>query len=81
MTQPHCFTSTCRCCSHYSPQGRRGGNCQQLGVPVKGCWKACSLATHPFYHREDINTLENDIVHLEHSLRLTTNRPVSAVKS
>ncbi len=42
------FTSACRNCRHFSPVGRRGGNCQQLGAPVRGSWKACSLAVSPF---------------------------------
>ena len=41
-------TSACRSCRYYTPEGRRGGNCQQLGVPVRGVWKACSLALPPF---------------------------------
>ncbi len=42
------FTSACRYCRYYNPEGRRGGMCQQLGVPVRGTWKACSLALPPF---------------------------------
>ena len=41
-------TSACRYCRHYRLEGRRGGECQQLGVPVRGNWKACSLALPPF---------------------------------
>ena len=41
-------TSACRCCRYFQPQGRRGGVCEQLGVPVRGSWKACSLAMSPF---------------------------------
>ena len=41
-------TSACRCCRYYQPEGRRGGMCQQLSVPVRGSWKACSLALSPF---------------------------------
>lgn len=41
-------TSACRCCRYFQPEGRRGGACQQLGVPVRGSWKACSLALPPF---------------------------------
>lgn len=41
-------TSACRLCHHYQPEGRRGGTCQQLGVPVRSNWKACSLALPPF---------------------------------
>ncbi len=40
--------SCCSRCSHYTPEGRRGGHCDQLGVPVKGRWKACSLAVPVF---------------------------------
>jgi hypothetical protein len=42
------LTSACRYCRHYQPEGRRGGMCQQLGAPVQGTWKACSLALPPF---------------------------------
>lgn len=41
-------TSTCRLCRYYQPVGRRGGTCQLLSVPVRGSWKACSLAIQPF---------------------------------
>ncbi|MGF1495988.1 MAG: hypothetical protein ACFB8W_04070 [Elainellaceae cyanobacterium] len=40
--------SVCRYCQHYLLEGRRGGQCQQLGIHVQGCWKACSLAIPPF---------------------------------
>lgn len=40
--------NSCRNCRHFAPQGRRGGVCQQLGAPVRGGWKACSLAVPPF---------------------------------
>lgn len=40
--------SACRYCRHYNVEGRRGGMCQQLGVPVRGGWRACSLALPPF---------------------------------
>lgn len=42
------LTSTCRCCQYYTPEGRRGGQCQQLHVPVKGGWRACQLAIPAF---------------------------------
>lgn len=41
-------TSACRVCRFFQPEGRRGGTCQQLGVPVSASWKACSLALPPF---------------------------------
>ncbi len=48
MKTLHFPTSACRCCRYYQPEGRRGGMCQQLNVPVRGSWKACSLALSPF---------------------------------
>ncbi|MGF1480091.1 MAG: hypothetical protein ACFB4I_11450 [Cyanophyceae cyanobacterium] len=44
---PAC-TSACRYCRFYRPEGRRGGTCQRLGVPVQANWKACSLGSPPF---------------------------------
>ncbi len=41
-------TSACRHCRFYTPEGRRGGNCQQLGVRVGGNWTSCSLALPAF---------------------------------
>lgn len=40
--------SSCRHCFFYKSEGRRGGHCHQLGVPVQGQWKVCSLAASPF---------------------------------
>ncbi len=37
------LNSACRYCRYYKPEGRRGGMCQMLGVPVQGKWKACTL--------------------------------------
>lgn len=42
------LTSACRYCRYYQPEGRRGGCCQLLGVPVQGSWKACTLS-HPTF--------------------------------
>lgn len=42
------LATACRHCRYYTPEGRRGGQCGQLGVPVQGQWKACSLAIPPF---------------------------------
>lgn len=36
--------SACRHCSHYRPEGRRGGQCSVLGVSVQGQWSACAAA-------------------------------------
>ncbi len=40
--------SSCRYCSFYRLEGRRGGSCQRLGVPVQGSWSVCPLAVSPF---------------------------------
>lgn len=40
--------SSCRCCRNYTPEGRRGGHCSQLNVPVQGNWKPCPLAVPVF---------------------------------
>jgi len=47
-------TLACRYCQHYSPEGRRGGHCQQLGAPVRGEWKACSLMIPSFSSAMDV---------------------------
>ena len=48
MNQSPFLTSACRSCRHFTPEGRRGGTCQQLGVPVQASWKACALAVPVF---------------------------------
>jgi hypothetical protein len=48
MKTPNCLASACRHCRFYQPEGRRGGHCSQLDAPVRGNWKACSLAIPPF---------------------------------
>ena len=48
MKALHVAISTCRRCQFYTPEGRRGGHCRQLQVPVGGSWTACSLALPPF---------------------------------
>jgi len=68
--------STCRCCTHYQPEGRRGGTCSQLGVPVKGCWQACSLAARPFAPCWD--GLDRRIARLETSLTLECSSPAAS---
>ena len=40
--------SSCRFCQYYQSEGRRGGMCQQLGVPVRATWKACACAMPTF---------------------------------
>lgn len=48
MKTVNSITSACRYCRYYMPEGRRGGVCQQLGVDVRGSWKACALALPAF---------------------------------
>lgn len=67
MKTTNCFTSACRYCSSYQPEGRRGGMCEQLGVPVQAQWKSCNFATSPF--GSHWQTLE-DIALLEKSFSL-----------
>lgn len=53
--------STCRHCLYYQVEGRRGGNCHQLGVPVQAQWKACPLATSCFV--ESSGMLDEDLLY------------------
>jgi hypothetical protein len=48
MTNQNCLASACRYCRFYSPEGLRGGACQQLGVSVQSDWTACQLALPAF---------------------------------
>ncbi len=48
MKETQFSTSNCRHCRFYQPEGRRGGSCQILGVPVQSRWKACTLSLSPF---------------------------------
>lgn len=48
MGASNLLASACRWCQHYTPEGRRGGLCDQLHVPVQGSWKACPLAIPAF---------------------------------
>lgn len=47
----------CRRCRYYTLEGRRGGHCGQLNVPVQGKWSACSLAAPVFM--EPISAVAN----------------------
>ena len=67
MKKNNFSTSACRYCRFYEPEGRRGGSCQKLGVPVQSSWKACYLASHPF--ENTLEKLEN-IFQLETSISL-----------
>ena len=62
-------TSACRFCRYYEPEGRRGGSCQMLGVPVQSGWKECSLALPPF---------ETTLTKLENIFQLKTTIPLDS---
>ena len=76
------ITSSCRHCRYYQAEGRRGGVCNQLNVPVQAQWKACTLAAGPFCATWE--TLE-DVVHLEQAYALDSQtlviQPDDLVKS
>jgi hypothetical protein len=60
MTPADPRVSICRHCQHYQPEGRRGGQCQQLSGSVQAAWKACSLAVPVFgrlFATEPVTTL------------------------
>ncbi|EAZ92594.1 hypothetical protein [Crocosphaera chwakensis] len=77
MKTSNFLTSSCRFCRYYQTEGRRGGMCQQLGVPVRAEWKACSLAVAPFTHTWE--SLEK-VVKLENSLVLKCSTDIEAVE-
>ncbi len=78
MKTANFLTSSCRYCRYYQSEGRRGGMCQQLGVPVESQWKACVLAAHPFTSTWE--TLE-EVVRLEHSLALNCGGRCASVEA
>ncbi|RMH66974.1 MAG: hypothetical protein D6676_03580 [Cyanobacteria bacterium J003] len=43
MDSPIVTPTTCRFCRFYYSEGRRGGTCEKLNVPVRGFWRACPL--------------------------------------
>ena len=69
MNEMNFSTSACRYCRFYEHQGRRGGSCQMLGVPVQSSWKACAFASPPF--ETTLKKLE-DIFQLDTSTTLET---------
>jgi hypothetical protein len=86
MKTTNCLTSACRYCRFYNPEGRRGGSCQQLSVPVEANWKACSLALPPFTSAweslEEIMLLETSYNKtLDNSDSVTTSEPQTTIKA
>ena len=77
MRTANFLTSSCRHCRYYQSEGRRGGTCRLLGVPVQAGWSSCSLSARPFNAVwEDLET----IVDLEHALSLNS-APLSDLDS
>ncbi len=70
MNEMNFSTSACRYCRFYEHQGRRGGSCQMLGVPVQSSWKACAFASPPF--ETTLKKLE-DIFQLDTSTTLDSS--------
>ncbi len=78
MKPDNSLTSACRYCQYYAHEGRRGGLCQQLDVPVEANWKSCSISVPAFSHAwENIS----DIVFLENSLSQVTQENTSTTTS
>ncbi|MFK8183213.1 MAG: hypothetical protein AB8B99_07545 [Phormidesmis sp.] len=57
MTASKCEISRCGLCRFYAHEGRRGGTCAQLGVPVSSQWKACCLVVSPFQSASEISEI------------------------
>lgn len=79
MKQASSITSTCRYCRYYNSEGRRGGSCQKLGVPVESNWNACSLAASPFATPWEIE--EIPLLFLENSFLFNCSTQSNAVES
>lgn len=75
MNEMNLSTSSCRYCRFYKPEGRRGGSCQRLGVPVQSSWKACTFASHPF--ETTLKKLE-DIFQLPTAIEITTDSQLTS---
>lgn len=75
MNELNPSTSSCRYCRFYNPEGRRGGSCQRLGVPVEGSWKACTFASHPF--ETTLKKLE-DIFQLPTTIEMSSDSQISS---
>ncbi len=78
MNEINFSTSACRYCRFYEPEGRRGGSCQMLGVPVESSWKACAFASPPF--ETTLKKLE-DIFQLDTPVNRVPNRNTSPTTS
>lgn len=73
--------TACRLCYHYNPEGRRGGICNKLDVPVQPAWESCSLAVHPFHRSWQSNSqdIQQDIQDLNSLFHDSVAEPVMAI--
>ena len=55
MNVKKCDVVRCGACRFYTPVGRRGGDCSQLGVSVQSAWKSCFLSESPFQKMASIS--------------------------
>ncbi len=62
----------CRHCRYYRTEGQRGGQCQMLGVPVRGIWPACSLVVPPFAPSWEVSEQSRDGSYRDYTRQLPT---------
>ncbi|MEM6450187.1 MAG: hypothetical protein AAF703_07730 [Cyanobacteria bacterium P01_D01_bin.105] len=58
MAASKCEISRCGLCRFYVHEGRRGGTCSQLNVPVGSRWQACCLGASPFQVASEVKISE-----------------------
>lgn len=81
MAVSKCGTSRCGLCRFYVHEGRRGGQCSQLDVPVDSSWKACSLAVSPFSTSVEAPTVSMSGITKWSTAKLVANSPKPAINS
>jgi hypothetical protein len=69
--------SCCQRCRHFTLEGRRGGHCDQLNVPVQGRWSACPLA-HPVFMGPMSTVTHSEVAHWPDVLVLPRREKVMA---
>lgn len=80
MNMPLSPTLFCKHCRHYTPEGRRGGQCQLLSVAVQGNWQGCALSKPPFQsHQSQWDEIETVLVWQQpRPERVNTSEPTVA---
>ena len=74
-------TSRCGLCRFYVHEGRRGGQCSQLDVPVDSSWKACSLAISPFASAGELPAISMSGITKWSAAKLVANSAKPAINS